>query len=181
MKKQILAVATAALVSVMSFVPAFAQSGTVVITGGPKAVTVANVTFPPITLNGVDRDLTGDLVGVSTVYTMTDYAGTSLGWALQIAADPLTNGAGGTIPLTGFTLTVSDLTLVNIDGAPVEDLVNYFDEVLDLSTTQTVMVAPAGTGMGQYTFTPTFKLNVPATTRAGTFSSIINFTLIAAP
>lgn len=177
MKKRFMVVATAALMTMATFVPAFAQTGSVQIDAGDKSFVGENVTFEAFALDGTDKV---DLSGTTGVYTMTDFSGTGAGWELQISASdfeiagqPLKN-----IPLTGFEVAVDALTLVdNGDIAPTSDLVT----AQNLSLVRTIATAGVGTGRGQYTFTPVFTLDVPATTYVGTYVTTITLHLNAAP
>lgn len=92
MKKQFLAVATAALVSVMSVVPAFAADGTVEVTGGALSVSAATIAIAPVTLNGTDRN---NIAGTTTAWTVVDPSGTGEGYEVSIAATDFVNQAVG--------------------------------------------------------------------------------------
>jgi len=51
-----------------------------------------------------------------------------------------------------------------------------------LSTSaQTILSAAAATGMGSYSFTPTFTLIVPAATFAGTYTATVTLAVVSGP
>ena len=176
MKKQIAAAVLSGMLVLGSVVPAFAQTtGAVEIQPGEKSFVGTNITFPIVKIDGKDRP---NLIGSTGTYTMTDFSGTGEGWTLQISASSFANAEAKEIPLTGLEITVDALTPVNDSGAAPASLLTL---PTDLSAPRNIAGALAGQGMGQYTFTPSFTLDVPATVYAGTYQSTITLSINSAP
>ncbi len=179
MKKQILAVATAALVSVMSFVPAFAQQGSVTVGGGSLSVSPAAITIAPVTLNGTARI---DIAGTTTAWTVTDATGLGDGWHVNIAATNFTHTVDSTryIPLAGFDaqLLSGDIDTADGNEPPTTSMGSF--TVLTVEA-QALASAALGKGMGTYTLLPTFQLDVPAATYAGSYVSTVTISSVSAP
>ncbi len=143
--------------------------------------TPPNVTFPNTTLNGL-------LQSISTpqVIEVGDATGSGAGWNITATSTTFTAGA--------HTLSTSATTVA---GAPAvacgtgatgcvtaTTTVSYPYSLPAAGTAPTatkLFNASANTGMGNQTVTPTWKLEVPPSTYAGTYTSTWTLSLVSGP
>jgi photosystem II stability/assembly factor-like uncharacterized protein len=139
-----------------------------------------NVGFPTVLLNGNDQ--------VSTQvqpFDVRDATGSGNGWAITATSTTFTSGLNSLSP-----------TATSIVAAPTEacfalsDCEEPLNSVSYPYTLPAAAVAPAATkmynaaletGMGTQTVAPTWSLKVPASTRAGAYSSTWTLTLTSGP
>jgi hypothetical protein len=174
--------------------PASALAGTtsVTINGGTldfgTAPSVGN--FTAVTLDGSLVKTTNASV---SNWSVNDATGSLLGWHVNVAASQFTTGGG-----TPSTLTTGSMTYAGPNmaaGASQSSLLNPvllalratpvpIDLSSDGSTAVPVVKSLAATGQGLWNFTQgasDLTLSVPATTKAGTYTSTVTFTLASGP
>jgi hypothetical protein len=160
-----------------SVVPAFAQ-GEVTVTGGTLSVTPAAITINSVTLTGLAQN---NVAGTTTAWTAKDPTGTGAGWRVTVEATDFekSGDATKTIEVEGFELTLLDTAVTLVDGNTKPT--SSFATAKALGAAQTLVTAAAGTGMGTYTILPTFTLDVPADTYAGTYVSTVTLDIVSGP
>ena len=178
MKKVLVWVAVVALM-LATAVPAFAADGTatVVVTGGSISVTPKAITFTGVTLDGTDHN---DVSGSTTAWDAEDPTGTGAGWHVDVASTGFTNAGNKTIAVTGFDIQLLDASIAVVAGntKPTSSVT----AMTNLSATPVKICSAAlDTGMGSYTLLPTFQLDVPAETYAGTYTATVTLTITASP
>lgn len=181
MKKQFVVLAVTLLMVFASIVPALTAEGAegegfLVLEGGNLTVTPASITFAAFILDGTDHD---NVVGTTAAWNATDATGSGLGWHVTIAATVPTNAGSKTIATAGFEMELLDTAITFTDGNTKP--ISYFNEARALGATQTLVSAAIGEGMGSYTLAPTFTLDVPAETYAGTYYTIVFVQNVSAP
>lgn len=180
MKKQILVLAVTIMMVFASIMPVLATdgTGTLVLTGGSLSVAPTAVTFAAFTLDGVKHDNVG---GTTTAWSVIDATGSGAGWHLTVSATVPTNGDSKTIPLTGLDITLLDANIAKIDGHATKPVSTITDGLTLTGTGQNMVSAAINTAMGSYTIQPTFTLDVPAETYAGTYNTTVTLIMITAP
>jgi hypothetical protein len=177
----VLALAAAALVVPVA---AVAATGTATITAGSLAFvgSVPNVSFSA-TLNGLDQTVTS-----TQALDVSDATGSGTGWNLTATSTTFSTG-GGTPKLLSTTAT-------SLTGAPTDTCDASSTCTLGTNSVTYPYVLPAGataptatklfnaaanTGLGNQTVTPSWKLAVPASTFAGTYTSTWTISLVSGP
>jgi hypothetical protein len=180
--RRLLAAAAAAGAAVLlTAAPAGATSATATLTAG----SLAFVSTPPAvgfsaTLNGTDQTPTD-----AQALDIGDATGSGAGWNITATSTTFTAGAH-TLSTTATTVTstptvacdaITTCTLAtNSIGYP------YTLPAAGTAPTATKLFnAASNTGMGNQTVTPTWKLAVPASTYAGTYTSTWTLSLASAP
>jgi hypothetical protein len=164
--------------------PAFATSASETLNAGTLgfATTPGSVTFPATTLNGQDKTVTA-----SQPLDIGDATGSGAGWnvtatstlfksgtnSLSAGATTITSSPGTPTCDTGATCTVGGATNVSYP---------YSLPAAATAPTATKMFnAPAGTGMGDQTISPTWTLAIPANAYAGSYTSTWTLSLVSGP
>ncbi len=154
-------VAGTSLIFAAAVSPAMADtsevSGTVI--GGDLTFTTSPVTLTGVQLDGKTvQSATGT---AETAWSVTDARGTGAPWSLSVSGTDFTSAAGTvdtilrTITIDNLILTPGDITAgAGSDVAPTAS-------PLPMSTAPQSLVATTGSGMGSYTFTPSFDLSIP--------------------
>jgi hypothetical protein len=162
--------------------PAGATTASATLTAGSLgfASTPGNVTFPSATLNGQNKNLQA-----TQPLDIADATGSGAGWNITATSTLFTSGSN-TLPGGAF---------MNNPGAPACDAnvtctpagtssvaYPYFMPAGTSAPTATKLFsAPAGTGMGDQTLTPTWNLFVPGNAYAGNYSSTWTVSLVSGP
>jgi len=172
-------------------------TGTATVTAGSLTLTSPSSLTWSATLNGLDQHLVDS---TDTTYTVNDATGSGSGWHVTVSATQFTNGTY-TLANTGTVVNTGSTTSVTATTAPTA--VCYSGATCTLptdNTTYPVAITTAASGPGTYTIYDTagstglgeitigntnlvgWWINVPANTRAGTYTSTA-FTLeiISAP
>jgi hypothetical protein len=186
MKKQIAAAVLSGMLVLGSVVPALAQeeaaTGTVSITGTPGFVTVAPINFEATTLDGTIQSVD---TAAPVEWAVEDLSGTGSGWTVNIKATAFTINEAGpnqgeTIPLTGFEVALPETAINPETGTLSPEPISPLDEATALTAAdQLFLSAAADTGMGKYTLTPAFTLELPVATYAGNYVSTVTVTYSA--
>lgn len=147
--------------------------------GGLTLNSPGAINFPPVTLNGTDRTVT--TTGTLTVADQTD---TASGWNVSATSTNFTSGAA-TLGAASTTLTGVNVTA----GSPNCGMPTTGSTTFPIALPAGAVAPPAskiysaavGSGLGSSDLAYNFSLNLPATTRAGTYVSTWTFTLAAGP
>lgn len=136
--------------------------------------------FPNTTLNGVDQTQQ-DTINID----VQDFTGSGAGWNLQITSTSFTNGS----QTLSNTATVITGVSVSCDTGSCTDPTNALAGAYNITVPANTVApsaakffsADAGTGLGDFTVTPTLQLSIPATTYAGTYQSTMTITIVSGP
>jgi hypothetical protein len=178
------AVGLAALVMTPSTV--LAATSTATVTGGALGFVTppADFAFPTVVLSGVDQT-----TSVGVPMDVGDNTGTAAGWNVTMTSTLFT-GAGSTHPTlaaasTAVLVAPPDATCdISVACTPATNGVTYpyaLPAALTAPTATIVVDAAAGSGMGDQTVTPTFRLLIPARTMADTYTSTWTIATVSGP
>jgi len=151
-------------------------SGSITVSGGSLSLTPAAVSISGVTLDGTDHNNVG---GTTSAWTAEDPTGSGSGWHGTIIASSFSDGSGHSIAASGFDIQLLDENIVLNSGntKPTSQVTSFTSFASEI----TFVAASAGTGMGNYSLTPTFRLDVPAETHAGSYSCTITTTIASGP
>jgi WxL domain surface cell wall-binding len=178
-----LGVAVAAIGSLLLIAsPAGATTASATLTAGSLgfASTPGNVTFPSATLNGQNKNLQA-----TQPLDIADATGSGAGWNITATATLFTSGSntlpgGAFMSNPGTPVCDANVTCTPAGTSPVA--YPYFMPAGASAPTATkLFTAPAGTGMGDQTLTPTWNLFVPANAYAGNYQSTWTVSLVSGP
>lgn len=172
------------VVALSAALPAFADQGSVVLTGGALAVTTApgDVTFAPKQLTGVTQTTNGTVGS----FTVTDARGSGAGWIVQVQASRFTSTTVATHKLDAGSLSMTKPSVAADGTTSAAPSVDDGPFVIDNGSPQTIATADTDAGMGVYNFgvvTPsvlTLTLK-PNQTYAETYTSNLTVSAIVAP
>lgn len=166
--------------------PALATTAQETLTAGSLGFASApgNVTFPGTTLNGQNKTVTA-----SQPLDIADATGSGSGWNITATSTVFKSAVGN------YTLPTGATTVASAPGAPTCDTnvtctpggsttVSYPYSLPAAATAPTatkLFNAPAGTGMGDQTLTPTWTLAIPGNAYAGNYSSTWTLSLVSGP
>lgn len=149
----------------------------------------ANVSATAVTLNGNDLHATYTLS-----IAVNDNTGTGNGWSLTITSTQFdTAGAacqtGGHTLNTGASMITSVVPAVNGSGTYTNPSNSISNTSLGIPagcpspgpTAVKFFNAAVGSGMGQFTITPTVSIAIPANSYAGTYSSTVTLAIATGP
>lgn len=130
-------------------------------------------------LNGSDQ-AAADAFGIQ----VADTRETSTGWSLQITSTTFSDGLGHTLSnaassIIGVTATCNTGSCT----APLNSIAHPVAVPAGATAPPAVTFfnASGGTGIGDFTITPVFQIDVPANAYAGTYNSTISITIGAGP
>jgi hypothetical protein len=162
-------------------VPAAATSGTATISAGSLAFvsSAPNVSFSA-TLNGLDQTAT-----TTEALDVGDATGSGTGWNITATSTTFTAG-GHTLSTSATTVTAAptDACDASATCTVATNAITYPYTLPAAGTAPTatkLFNAAANTGMGNQTVTPTWKLSIPASTYAGTYTSTWTISLVSGP
>lgn len=179
--KKLLSVLSLGAVLAAAVVPAAAE-GIITISGQDLSIAPQQVVFENKALTGLQQVS----AGTTTEWVAKDPSGLGKGWEVKIAAEDFKRngdvaGSEKLIPIAGATMTMLDSTVtphLNVTSpVPVSDM----GSGNVLGAAQRILHADADKGMGEYGFTPTFSLVIPANTYAGSYTSVFTLTIAALP
>jgi hypothetical protein len=174
----------AGLAAVLLPASAVAATATATLSAGSLAFvsTPPNVSFSA-TLNGTDQTVTS-----AQALDVGDATGSGAGWNLTATSTTFTTGGGSPHTLSTSATTVGASPTVACDtGVTCVLATNSVSYPYTLPAASTAPVATklfnaaANTGMGNQTVTPSWKLAVPASTLAGTYTSTWTISLVSGP
>jgi cytochrome bd-type quinol oxidase subunit 2 len=170
--------------SFLSSSPASATSASAAITAGSLAFvsTPASASFSA-TLTGADQTSTA-----TQAFDVGDATGSGSGWNVTATSTTFTTGGGTPHTLSTSATSVTSTPTVACDGGATcitaTNAISY-PFVLPAGTTaptaQKLYNAAANTGMGNQTITSSFRLSIPASTYAGSYTSTWTYSLVSAP
>jgi hypothetical protein len=169
------------VLSLVAAPAAVAATGTATISAGSLSFVSAppNVSFAG-TLNGLDQTLSSP-----QAIDVGDATGSGTGWNVNATSTTFTAGAH-TLATTATSLSAAPTDVCD-GGATCTLATNSvtYPYVLPAGgtapTATKLFNAAANSGLGNQTVTPTWKLAVPASTFAGTYTSTWTFTLSSGP
>jgi hypothetical protein len=159
--------------------PAFAAdtgsqvNATAGVIGGDRTATLAgDVAFPAVNASHSDVAATDQTTSVE----VNDLSATDAGWDVTIVSSDLTGDNGGTIAADNVSLdSFGDLT--SISGATTGVVPGSTGSI---GSATTLLSAPAGDGVGDYTQAFDLGLVVPADSLAGDYSGTLTVTIAPA-
>lgn len=175
-------------VGILALTPAIAAAQT----SGTAEVTFTVVNVGTLEVIGADVACPGVSVGDTTVsaacttptWRARDFRGTGEGWHVTVSATDFTSGSD-TVDIAAFTvsLAANGFTRTSVgDPCPTGCPASLVTSAQPLSTSGlTIVSAAEGTGLGEFTFTPSFVLTVPAGTPSGSYSSTMTATIVGGP
>jgi len=159
-----------------------ATTGSVTLSAGSLAFVSAppNVTFPSTALSGLNLSLTA-----TQAIDVSDATGSGTGWNVTATSTTFTSGAN-TLPTTATTIAgaPTDACDTNSTCTAATNAIAYpytLPAAASAPTATKLFDAAVATGLGNQTITPTWALAVPASTKAGTYTSTWTLTLASAP
>jgi hypothetical protein len=164
--------------------PAGATTASETLTAGSLGFASApgNVTFPGTTLNGANKTVTA-----AQAFDIADATGSGAGWNITATSTTFTSGTH-TLPTSATTIGSSpgaptcDASVTCTVGGPTTVSYPYSLPAAATAPTATKLFnAPAGTGMGDQTVTPTWTLAIPANAYAGSYTSTWTLSLVSGP
>ncbi|HZQ85598.1 MAG TPA: WxL domain-containing protein [Acidimicrobiales bacterium] len=175
------AAAGALAVLVLPAAPAGATSASITVTASTLGLVsaVPNVSWTD-TLNGLDQAPT-----TTQAIDVSDATGSGAGWNITATSTTFTTGA---VSLSTTATTVQSSPNVACDASATcvtaTTNVSYPYTLPAAGTAPTatkVFNATANTGMGDQTVTITWKVALPASTKAGTYTSTWTISLVSGP
>ena len=155
-------------------------NGTASISAGSLSVTTpATVTFNA-TLSGSDQTVTAP-----QALDALDATGSGAGWKITATSTTFTSGAD-TFPTTAVTVESSPTNACDaLTTCTLATTSVAYPYTLPAATTApaatTLFNAALATGMGAQTSTATMRLAVPASTKAGTYTSTWTYSIVTGP
>ena len=182
--RRLAAALAATAVAALLPVAAPAATGTATIAAGALGFvsTPPNVSFSA-TLNGLDQTVT-----TTQAVDIGDATGAGTGWNLTATSTTFTTGGGSPHLLSTSATSVSSAPADACDASATCTLATNgvtYPYVLPAGasapTATKLYNAAANTGLGNQTVTPTWRLSVPASTFAGTYTSTWTISLVSGP
>lgn len=143
--------------------------------------TPGNVSFPSVTLDGTDR-----VTSRTQPFDVSDARGTGTGWNITATSTTFTSG-GNSLPTTATTLASAPaiacdagITCTPASGTGVSYPYTLPAAAVAPAATRIVSAA-ANSGLGAQTITPNWQLSIPASARAGSYTSTWTFSLVSGP
>jgi hypothetical protein len=165
-------------------VAAIAATGTATISAGSLGFvsTPPNVSFSA-TLNGLDQTVTS-----TQALDVGDATGSGTGWNLTATSTTFSTGGGTPKLLSTSATSLTSAPANACDASATCTLATNgitYPYVLPAGasapTATKLFNAAANTGLGNQTVTPSWKLSVPASTFAGTYTSTWTISLVSGP
>lgn len=172
-----------ALLVALAIGPVGAETASLAITGATPTSITPDIGFATVTLSGSDTTTTG-----SATWTVKDPRGTGAGWNVTIISTDFKGTISGVVRTLDIDAGNQDL-LVNIgsiatssgNAAPITSITGDTDVPFTGSTPLKILSAAVDAGMGTYTYVPTFTLEIPAETIAGSYAAAVTVTINATP
>ncbi len=186
MKLRTMLPAAAVTIGSLLFVaaPAMATTASETLTAGSLgfASTPGSVTFPATTLNGQDKTVTAQ-----QPLDIADATGSGAGWNITATSTLFKSGtnalpAGATTVSSAPAAPTCDSNVTCTPGGSTTVSFPYTLPAAATAPTATKLFnAPAGTGMGDQTVTPSWSLAIPGNAYAGSYTSTWTLSLVSAP
>jgi len=182
----VVGIATVALLGI-TVASALASTITQGITSEGLSADVADLVLPSVSYSTSAQPSSGTMT-----LTATDGSGTNAGWNVTIQASDFGWSAGGTgavggtaIPAADFSLTSAAAPTLTDGGQPVDPtggpLVPATSPLGTLDQPRKVMQANPGFGSGSYAQTLGVRLDIPARSTAGTYTSTFTVSITSGP
>jgi hypothetical protein len=178
------AVAITSAGGLLTVAPAYATTASETLTAGSLGFVSApgNVTFPGTTLDGTNHTVT-----VAQAFDVGDATGSGSGWNITATSTTFTAGSK-TLPTNATTIASAPATPTcdaSVTCTAGGSTTVSYPYTLPAGTTAPTATkaynAPANTGMGDQTVTPTWTLTIPANAFAGSYSSTWTVSLVSGP
>lgn len=147
--------------------------------GGLSLTSPTSVTYPSVTLNGIDQTAT-----VTGMLTPNDQTNSNSGWNIAGTSTTFTNGASKTLPTTATRVTAASVAAASNNCSLPTNSIGY-PVTLPAGTSAPPAAklynAAANTGAGPSNVTLTLPLTVPANTFNGSYTSTWTFTIGSGP
>jgi len=147
-------------------------------TGGSLTLQTVSVTWSSLTLSGLDQTKT-----TNRTMTPDDERGTNVGWNIQLTSTQFTAG-GHTLSTTATTVTAASATATpGTCTLPTNSITYPITVPSGAGPPAAVKVynAAANTGEGQSSVQFSFKVAVPASAFAGSYTSTWTFSIVSGP
>jgi WxL domain surface cell wall-binding len=184
--RTMLPVGAAAITSLLlAAAPAGATTASETLTAGSLgfAATPGSLTFPATTLNGQDKTVTA-----SQPLDIADATGSGAGWNITATSTLFKTSGGNTLPAGATTIGTAPAAPTcdtNVTCTPGGTTTVAFPYTLPAAATAPTATklynAPANTGMGDQTVTPTWTLAIPGNAYAGNYTSTWTLSLVSGP
>ena len=183
-RRALVAVLAAATAAAAIPLAALAATGTATISAGSFGFvsTPPNVSFSA-TLNGLDQTLTSN-----QALDVGDATGSGTGWNITATSTTFTTGGGAPKLLSTSATSITSAPTASCDASATcttaTNSITYpyvLPAAATAPTATKVFNAAANTGMGNQTLTPAWKLAIPASTYAGTYTSTWTISLVSGP
>jgi hypothetical protein len=183
--RTMLPVGAAAITSLLlAAAPAMATNASETLTAGPLgfATTPGAVTFPATTLNGQNKTVT-----FQQPLDIADATGAGAGWNITATSTTFTSGShtlstGATTVDTAPAAPVCDTGVTcTVGGATTASFPYTLPAAATAPTATKLYNAPANTGMGDQTVSPTWTLAIPGNAYAGNYTSTWTLSLVSGP
>jgi hypothetical protein len=175
----------AAVAAVCLMSPAAALAADPVEATGTVAPGSLEMTTPEAPTFGTTLDGTDQTPEYTIPFTLKDARGTGGGWNTTIMSTQFTNADGKTLAVDASS--VSGVTSAAVGGTAElpGNSVTYGVGGLSIPTDAAQPIkffnAADGTGMGNFTLTPTVKVSVPAKSYKGAYKSTVTIAAVSGP
>lgn len=184
--RTMLPVGAAAITSLLlAAAPAGATTASETLTAGSLgfASTPGAVTFPATTLNGQDKSVT-----VAQPLDIADATGSGAGWNITATSTLFKTSGGNALPAGATTVgtapaapTCDTNVTCTVGGATTVAFPYTLPSAATAPVATKLYNAPANTGMGDQTVSPTWTLAIPGNAYAGNYTSTWTLSLVSGP
>ena len=184
--RTMLPVGAAAITSLLlAAAPAGATTASETLTAGSLgfATTPVGVTFPATILNGQDKTVT-----VQQPLDIADATGSGAGWNITATSTLFKTTSGNTLPAGATTVgsapaaPACDTNVTcTVGGATTVAFPYTLPAGASAPVATKLYNAPANTGMGDQTVSPTWTLAIPGNAYAGNYTSTWTLSLVSGP
>ncbi|MCH8920478.1 MAG: hypothetical protein IIA23_07200 [Chloroflexi bacterium] len=143
---------------------------------GAVLISTAAITFPGVTLNGLDQTVTGS----TTAWQADGEAGPG-GWNLTVSSTDFSDGGTESIAVGNFEIRLLDSNIVRVSGSPKLPTSTQTTFAALSGTPLKIVSAALGDGKGVYNLTPDFQLTVPGETPPGNFTATVTVSVAIGP
>jgi hypothetical protein len=143
---------------------------------GALSISTAAITFPGVTLNGLDQTVTG-----STTAWQADGFGENQGWNVTVSSTDFSNGGSESIAVSNFEIRLLDSNIVLVSGSDKLPASTQTAFAALSGTPLKIASAANGRGKGIYDLTPDFQLTVPGETSPGNFTATVTVSVATGP
>ncbi len=184
--RTMLPVGAAAITSLLlAAAPALATNASETLTAGSLgfAATPGAVTFPATTLNGQNKTVT-----FQQPLDIADATGSGAGWNITATSTTFKTTGGNTLPTNATTVASApaaptcDTNVTCTQGGATSVTFPYSLPAAATAPNATKLYnAPANTGMGDQTASPTWTLAIPGNAYSGNYTSTWTLSLVSGP